>query len=393
VAGREHDVVLFGATGFTGALTSEYLAQAAPDSSRVALAGRNREKLEKVRAKLAKTRPGWADMPLLHADVEDQSSLDEVARSATVVATTVGPYINYGEPLVKACTEAGSAYCDLTGEPEFADLMYARYNDRAKETGARIIHACGFDSIPHDLGALFTVEQLPEGVPIEVEGFVRAGGNFSYGTFASAITAFSRARKMGAASSARKEAEPPLPAGRQVRTAKPVPKRESEMGMWALPMPTIDPMVIRRSARAIERYGPDFSYGHYVALKRLPVAVGLAGGVGTLFALAQVPPVRDFMLGRMQSGDGPSDEQREKGWFKVRFVGRGGGRKVVCQVSGGDPGYTDTAKMLGESALCLAHDDLPQTAGNVTTAEAMGDALIARLQTAGIAFEVLEREG
>jgi short subunit dehydrogenase-like uncharacterized protein len=157
-----------------------------------------------------------------------------------------------------------------------------------------------------------------------------------------------------------------------------------------LPLPTIDPQVVRRSAKALDRYGPDFSYGHYVAIKRLPAAVGLVGGVAGLFALSQLPPTRNLLLGRLQPGEGPTPEQRAKGWFKVRFVGEGGGRRVVTEVAGGDPGYGETSKMLAESALCLAHDDLPTTAGEVTTAVAMGDALTERLRRAGITFTVLE---
>src|SRR3954447_20575143 len=226
----EHDVVVFGATGYTGALTAEYLAANAPDGTRWALAGRNRGKLEALRERLG------ADVPLLHADVTDPDSLRAVAEATKVVITTVGPYINYGEPLVAACAEAGTAYVDLTGEPEFVDRMYLRHHARAAETGARIVHACGFDSIPHDLGVLFTVEQLPEGVPLRVEGFVRAGGSPSGGTFHSAITAFSRARQTARAHGERRRAEPD-PDGRRVRAARPVPRRDSELGAWVLPMP------------------------------------------------------------------------------------------------------------------------------------------------------------
>jgi short subunit dehydrogenase-like uncharacterized protein len=188
-AEREHDIVLFGGTGFTGALTAEYLAANAPASTRWALAGRNQDKLEALRERLG------VDVPLLKADVTDEKSIDDVAASARVVITTVGPYITYGEPLVKACAEHGTDYTDLTGEPEFADRMFVKYHAKAESTGARIVHACGFDSIPHDLGARFTVEQLPEGVPLTVRGYVQAGGKFSGGTFASALTGFSRARQ------------------------------------------------------------------------------------------------------------------------------------------------------------------------------------------------------
>jgi short subunit dehydrogenase-like uncharacterized protein len=379
MAEREHDIVLFGATGFTGALTAEYLAGHA-DGLRWALAGRNRAKLEALSERLG------IDVPLLHADVNEEASLRSVAEAARVVITTVGPYVTYGEPLVAACAAAGTDYVDLTGEPEFVDRMYVRHHAEAVRSGARIVHACGFDSIPHDLGVLFTVEQLPEGVPLNVRGFVRAGGKPSGGTFHSAMTAFTRVRQTQQAHRARRELES-RENGRRVRLAA---KPHRELGYWAVPMPTIDPQVIARSARALDRYGPDFTYGHYAGVKRLPIAVGGVAGVGSLFMAAQVPPVRKLLLGRLSPGDGPSESEREKGWFKVRFVGEGGGRRVLTMVSGGDPGYSETAKMLAQSALCLAQDDLPQTAGQVTTAVAMGDALITRLQGAGIAFEVLE---
>jgi saccharopine dehydrogenase (NAD+, L-glutamate forming) len=392
-ADRPHDLVVFGATGFTGGLTAEYLARHAPAGTRWALAGRSPQKLEAVRGRLVAIDPALAELPLLHADATDAGSLRAVAEATRVLITTVGPYVHHGEPLVAACAKAGTDYADLTGEPEFVDRMYVLHHEEAERSGARIVHACGFDSIPHDLGVLFTVEQLPEGVPLRVRGFVRAGGKPSAGTYHSALTAFSRVRQTGAAHAARRRAEPGPTHGRKVSSIKEAGRREASLGAWALPMPTIDPQVVKRSAARLDRYGPDFGYGHYLAVKRLPAAAGLVGGVGTLFAAAQIPPARRWLLGRMTSGEGPSAEQRERSWFKMRFVGEGGGRRVVTEVAGGDPGYTETSKMLAEAALCLAHDDLPPTAGQVTTAVAMGDALIARLQRAGITFEVLEREG
>ena len=386
---RPHDIVLFGCTGFTGELTAQYLARHAPSDTRWALAGRNRAKLEALRDRLAQTTPACGELSLLEADASDPASLRDLASSTRVLITTVGPYIEYGEPLVAACAESGTDYVDLTGEPEFADLMYVRHHARAVETGARIVHACGFDSIPHDLGVLFTVEQLPEGVPIKVDGYVRAGGMPSGGTFHTAITGMSHVRQTVKAAAERRKLEP-RPEARKVRGAKGAPHRVKDTGWWALPLPTIDPQIVLRSARALERYGPDFSYGHWAAVKRLPIAVGGVAGVAGLMALAQISPTRKWLLGRINPGEGPSPEKRAKSWFKVRFVGEGGGQRVVTQVSGGDPGYDETSKMIAESALCLAHDDLPETAGQVTTAAAMGDALIERLQRAGIEFEVLE---
>jgi short subunit dehydrogenase-like uncharacterized protein len=235
---------------------------------------------------------------------------------------------------------------------------------------------------------LFTVEQLPEGVPLTVRGFVSAGAKPSAGTFHSAVTQFSRLRQAGTAHLQRRRIEPR--SDRSVASVKDPVRYERSLGAWALPLPTIDPQVVKRSAGALERYGPDFSYGHYAAVKQLPAAIGALGGVGAVFALSQLPPTRSWLLGRMKSGDGPSPERRERSWFKVRFVGEGGGRRVVTEVAGGDPGYDETAKMLAESALCLATDNLPPTSGQVTTAVAMGDALIERLRRRGITFEVLE---
>jgi short subunit dehydrogenase-like uncharacterized protein len=385
---RPLDVALFGATGFTGGLTAEYLARHAPEGTRWALVGRSAEKLAGVRDRLAAIDPACAQLELLEADSGDAGSLRAVAERTHVVATTVGPYLNLGEPLVAACAETGTDYADLTGEPEFVDRMYVRHHATAVATGARLVHACGFDSIPHDLGVLFTVEQLPEGVPLTVRGYVSAGGKPSAGTFHSAVTQFSRLRQAGTAYVERRRIEPKPE--RKVSSVKDPARYERSLGAWALPLPTIDPQVVKRSAGALERYGPDFSYGHYAAIKQLPAAVGALGGIGAMFALSQLPPTRSWLLGRMKSGDGPSPERRERSWFKVRFVGEGGGRRLVTEVAGGDPGYGETAKMLAESALCLATDNLPQTSGQVTTAVAMGDVLIERLRRQGITFEVLE---
>jgi short subunit dehydrogenase-like uncharacterized protein len=385
---RPLDIVLFGATGFTGRLTAEYLARHAPEGTRWALAGRSRDKLARVHEALEAIEPACAPVELIEADLADADALREAAGRTHVVATTAGPYLRIGEPLVAAVAAAGTDYADLTGEPEFVDRMYVRHHATAVASGARLVHACGFDSIPHDLGVLFTVQQLPEGVPLKVRGYVSAGGKPSAGTFHSAVTQFARARQAGSAHLERRRVEPKP--RRKVSSIKEPARYERSLGAWAVPLPTIDPQVVKRSAGALERYGPEFSYGHYAAIKRLPAALGVVGGTGALFALSQLPPTRSWLLGRMKSGEGPSPERRERSWFRVRFVGEGGGRRVTTQVSGGDPGYDETAKMLAESALCLLTDNLPPTSGQVTPAVAMGDALIARLRAAGMKFEVLE---
>ncbi|ARP73253.1 saccharopine dehydrogenase [Streptomyces pluripotens] len=383
---RDYDLVLFGATGFVGALTAEYLAAHAPENLRWAVAGRDEGKLARLRERL----PGARDVDVLRADAGDPVALRALAGRARVVASTVGPYVQHGEDLVAACADAGTDYLDITGEPEFVDLMYVRYDARARETGARLVHACGFDSVPHDLGVYFTVRQLPEGVPLTVDGYVTADAAFSGGTLASALNQAARGRRMLAAARARSRHEPRLTT-RRVATPAGLPRFSGEAGAWALPLPTIDPQIVGRSARALERYGPDFRYRHYAAVRRLPVALGAVAAVGTVAAAAQLPPARRWLSDRLKPGDGPNAQKRAKSWFAVRFAGEGGGQRVYTEVAGGDPGYGETAKMLAEAALCLAFDDLPPTAGQVTTAQAMGDALTERLRAAGITFRVTAR--
>ncbi|WP_017586837.1 saccharopine dehydrogenase family protein [Nocardiopsis ganjiahuensis] len=385
---RGHDIVLFGATGYTGALTAEYLATNAPRELRWALAGRDRDKLEAVRAELAEIDPDRPLPEILLADADDAPSIRNLAASARVVITTVGPYSEYGEPLVAACAAEGTDYVDLCGESAFVDRMYVRHHETAVRTGARLVHACGFDSIPHDLGALFTVEQLPEGVPLHVEGFVRAQGNVSGGTLHSAVGVLSDTAGTRAAARERRALEGE-PEGRRVRVdSRGRPRTRLARG-WTVPLPTLDPQVVVRSAAALERYGPDFSYGHYAAFRKLSSAVGTVGGMAGVMAAAQVPPLRERLLSLRPPGAGPTEEQLANGWFTVHFAGSGGGRRVHTRVSGGEPGYGATSGMLAESALCLWQDDLPPTSGQVTTAVAMGEALIRRLPRAGVDFEVL----
>ncbi len=379
---RDLDLVLFGATGFTGGLTAEYLAAHAPAGLRWAIAGRNPDKLESVRGRLG------ADVEVLVADASDPAALSDVARRARVVISTVGPYLTHGGPLVGACAEAGTDYVDLTGEPEFVDRMFLEHHETAVRTGARLVHACGFDSVPHDLGAYFTVQQLPSDQPITLRGVVRSGGTFSGGTFHSALNQFARAKEMRRTYAARRRVED-RPEGRTSRAVGGKPHRDPVLGYWLLPLPTIDPIVVARSGAALPAYGPEFRYSHWAGTKTLRYAAGGAVGVGALSLAAQVKPLRELLLSRVPQGSGPDAAKREKSWFTVDFVAETGGQTVHTTVSGGDPGYTETAKMLSESALCLAFDDNPPTAGQVTPAQAMGDALLARLQKAGIGFETL----
>lgn len=398
---KPYDLVLFGATGFTGELTAEYLARAMQrEQFTWAIAGRNKEKLARVKKRLESINPACRDaLGMIEADVSDQSSLDAMADAARAVITTVGPYILFGEGLVKACVNHRADYVDLTGEPEFVELMVERYDDLARKNGVRIVNCCGFDSIPHDLGAFFTVQALNKGLKksdvlkghIKIEGFVRAAGRFSGGTWHSAVHAFSRFREFNRMQKLRHQK------GRsnQSRKVRDVPfnlKFRNELGIWGCPFPTIDPQVVKRSARALPEYGEEFQYGHYVQVKKLPRVLAGAVFVGGVFALAQFKSTKNLLLAAKPQGDGPSEFERARAWFKVAFMGERDGKKVRTLVKGGDPGYAETSKMLAESALCLVNDraDLPKTAGVITPAVAMGQPLLERLQAAGISFEIVE---
>jgi short subunit dehydrogenase-like uncharacterized protein len=373
VCARDWDIIVFGATGFVGRLCAAYLAAHAPREVRIAVAGRSRERLAAVAAELGR------EVGIVVADTDDPAALARMAASTRVVLTTVGPYVRYGEPVVRACVEQGADYLDLTGEPAFVERIIAGYDEAARARGVLVLPCCGFDSIPTDLGVLWTTRALPRDRPLTICGYMEGRGRFSGGTLASALGVLEspqpRRSRSGAAS------------GRK----RPAIHYQRELGRWGLPLPTIDPMIARRSARLRGDYGPDFSYAHYVALPRI-YHVGLAlAGAGALIGAAKIGPLRRLLTRMNPPGSGPSPEVRAKSWFKVTFVGRAGDDPpVVAEVSGGDPGYDETAKMAGETALLLVlqRDMCKSTGGVSTTAAACGEPLIERLQAAGLRFAV-----
>ncbi len=388
---RELALVLFGATGFTGRLTARYLAgRYGGESFAWGIAGRDPKKLDALHRELVALDQSAERVVKIQADLGNPQSLRAMASRARVVATTAGPFARFGEPVLAACVDEGADYTDITGEPDYVKMTMDRYDERAKEAGVRVVSCCGFDSIPHDMGVYYTVKQLPSDVPITVEGFVRARGGMSGGTWTSAIEAFGDARRTLSARRHRRPS-PRHEGGRKVGSVRGSVRYERAIRRWVAPLPTIDPQVVKRSARMLDVYGPDFRYGHYVTFKRLPMLVGTGVGLSAVILLSQAKPTRELLLRARQSGAGPTEEEMARGWFEVRFLARAGGTRLETRVRGGDPGYGDTAKMLGESTVCLALDRamLPERAGVLTTASAMGDALLPRLEDAGIHFETL----
>jgi short subunit dehydrogenase-like uncharacterized protein len=401
---REHDLVVYGATGYVGALVAAHLAEHAPPGSRIALAGRSHDRLTATRA----TLPGAArEWPLLEADATDPASLAALARAARVVATTVGPYARYGLPLVEACARAGTHYADLTGEVLFVREAIDRYDALARESGARIVHSCGYDSIPSDLAVLLLHERAVAdgaGDLHDVQLVATARGGFSGGTVDSLrgqVDAMRRdpaARRLAAdafALSPDRAAEPGTPqppdAGRPSRAAD---------GRWSAPfvMAPFNTRIVRRSNALQDfAYGRGLRYGEVMSTGPGPLgaaaAVAATGGLFALLGAMALPPTR-ALLDRVlpAPGSGPSAEVREKGWFRSVVTARtGSGRRYRTEVAGrGDPGYAATAVMLGQSALALAFDSdrLPGRAGSLTPATALGDVLVERLRAAGHTYTV-----
>jgi short subunit dehydrogenase-like uncharacterized protein len=265
--------------------------------------------------------------------------------------------------------------------------MIAKYDEQARAAGIRIVNCCGFDSIPHDLGALFTRRLLPRDRPVQIEGFVRADGDVSGGTWNSALDIAEHGMPKT------KQKRPPQADGRRVGSTRSLPRYSRTLHGWAVPLATIDPVVVKRSARALPEYGPDFRYGHFALGRSFARTALTTLAVASALTLATVKPVREKMRQFKKPGTGPSAEKRAKSFFEVTFVGRCGSQRVFTKVSGGDPGYTETSKMVSEAALALAfdRDTLPTGTGVVTPAVGLGDALLTRLQRAGIRFEQVDR--
>jgi short subunit dehydrogenase-like uncharacterized protein len=403
---RMHDITVYGATGFVGRLLAAYLAGAAPAGLRIALAGRSRSRLEQVRGELPAAARGW---PLVEADSTDAASLAALAASTRVLATTVGPYARHGLPVVEACARAGTHYADLTGEVLFVRRAIDATDAVARDTGARVVHACGYDSIPSDLCALLLAERARAdgaGGLHDVQLVATARGGFSGGTVDSVRVQFEELRRDAAARrlagdpftlSPDRDAEPDT---RQPRDAGP-PSRTPD-GRWTAPfvMAPFNTRVVRRSNALQDwAYGRELRYGEVMGCGRgIPgaaAATAVTAALAGFAAAMSLPPTRS-LLDRVlpEPGTGPGEQTRARGWFRMEVdATTGSGRRYRATAAGqGDPGYAATAVMLGETVLGLALDGdrLPDRAGSLTPATALGDVLVERLRAAGHTYEVAE---
>lgn len=386
---RELDIIVYGATGYTGRLVCEYMWEKyGEEVSDVnwAMAGRSLDKLEQVRDELGIS----AGVRLIVADASSTASMDSLAQCAHVIITTVGPYQLYGADLVRACAQAGTDYVDLCGEPAWMHEMIAAHGEAAKVSGARIVFSCGFDSIPFDLGVLFLQQTAQEkiGGPVNrIKGRVRAmQGTFSGGTLASFKATMAAAAKrpemisvlMNPFALTQDFSGPEQPSGL-------VPIFEEELDSWSAPfvMATINTKNIHRSNLLLDHaYGKDFVYDEMLLTGPGDSGEAVAKAVAEDKSMAENP---------IKPGEGPSKEERENGFYDVLFVGSNeDGKTVSVSVRGDkDPGYGSTSKMIAESAVCLLLNRETESRGILTPASALGSLLIDRLQeNAGLTFQI-----
>ena len=408
---REFDIVLYGATGFVGKLTAEYLAHAG-GKARIALAGRSPGKLAAVRATLGDAAQSW---PILTVDASDAASIDDMAARTLVVVTTVGPYSRYGLPLVAACAANGTDYADMTGEAMFVRESIDGFHKQAIDTGARIVHACGFDSVPSDMTVyeLFRRAKADGAGDLGQTDYVLRGfhGGVSGGTIASMIEVFrassgdSDTRKLlndPYTLSGDRPAEPELGDQPDLRRRRGSEIAPELAGVWAagFVMAMYNTRIVRRSNALLDyAYGRGFRYAEYMSVGpslTAPVTSALAtaataGSAALGSRFFRLLPRRLVERIAPKPGTGPSEEVRENGYYRVEtFTTTSSGARYVATMSqSGDPGYKATSVMLGECGLALAldRDRLPEIYGVLTPAAAMGDALLARFPDAGISLE------
>jgi len=403
---RELDVVVWGATGFTGSLVVEYLAERYPQPAdlRWAVAGRNRDRLESV---LATTRFAGIVPGIIIADSHDAASLDAMVRRASVVLSTVGPYARYGSELVEACVAAGTDYCDLSGEPQWIRRMIDRHDAAARSSGARILMSCAFDSVPSDIGVhcLQKSARTIHGAPCsEITMLVRAmKGGASGGTIASMLNLIDEARRDREV--ARSLSDPYLlnPDGERHGPDERSHDRvafNDDAGAWTGPfvMAAINTRIVRRTNALLGYpYGRDFRYREATVAGagfRGHVRAWLgAAALRAFVTLAAIPFLRRVLLEPFlpRPGEGPSREARENGYFNLLMIGRLPDGKVMrLRIKADrDPGYGSTCRMLAETAVCLAKDNAPTGGGLWTPAAAIGDLLLPRLvRNAGLSFEL-----
>jgi short subunit dehydrogenase-like uncharacterized protein len=404
---RSHDIVLFGATGFTGRLVAEHLVRAHGASLRLALAGRDLKRLAAVRDGLAGEFPRAAELPLLVADAHDDEALTRVARDARVVATTVGPYAKYGATLVAVCARNGTHYADLTGEVPFMRRTIERHHAEAQASGARIVHTCGYDSVPSDLGTFVVARAYREQYGEDPDSLLHAAGEARGGASGGTVASLLGVLEEGEHDPAMRRllvdpyALVPDVTRRLDRGDQMGMRYDDTLRLWTGPfvMAGVNTRVVRRTSALLKAEGRggygDARYDECMStgpgIKAMFGAAGLTLALGGGLTLLSVGAIRRFVAERFlpKPGEGPDETLRRTGFFVSRFVAKGRAGLVRATMRGeGDPGYAATARMIGESAMCLAFDALDAPAGVRTPASTMPDALLTRLRAQRFTLDI-----
>ena len=376
---KKYDIVLLGATGFTGKLIAEYLVKSRKNENfSLALAGRNKEALASLVSSLHDK-----DITIEICDITSETSLDELTSKSKIVMNAAGPFTYWGKNVVDSCIQNKAHYLDITGEPSFVSDVYLTYHEKAVEAGVCIINCCGFDSIPADLTSWFTAKSLPHDQPMILDGFVRTNAQFSGGTLNTAIEMLYReAKKSSVKLKIRKHPDTPRP---KVRL-----HFNKDIHAWALPMPVVDPHIVKRSIYKMPR-----EFGYATAYRQFFVRSSFWKLLKTIFPvlfalfLARFAWFRKYMKKKFPPGTGPSESRRKASKFEFTCIGKSGGKKVSTVMSGGDPGYTETSKMFSEACFTLLHKIRTEKhkSGVCTPAEALGQEIIDRLIKQGIKIE------
>lgn len=401
---RPYDVVLYGASGFTGKQTVQYFAQHVVQSEvRWAIAGRNRQKLEWVKAQVG------VNVDVLVADSQEQTAVDGIVSQTRVLLNTAGPFALYGNAIVDACVRLGTHYVDITGETPWVKELCDRYHDRAASNGTRIIPFCGFDSVPSDLGTYLVVRYMQQELGVScraVKAYFQVYGGLNGGTLASGFNLYDSGKANQVSNPFLLNPSSERSPMETERNRDPeFPEYDPDIGTWVAPffMGAINTRVVRRSSALYnqwqEAYGPDFTYQEYLKFEP-PLAwlqaVGVTAGMALFTGAVQLSPIRNLLQPLLPlPGSGPSEKTMNEGWFRCELLGfASDGRKtrgLICDH--GDPGNRATVKFLCESALCLALDEakLPggqQRGGILTPATGLGDVLAERLRNADVAIEI-----
>ena len=378
---KRFDLVLLGATGFTGQLIARYIAQhiAGEGVTSWAIAGRNEQKLLQVKASLSGTLP-----EIVMANVEDMASLTALSAQTRVLMNAVGPFNWSWRKVVEACVQTGTHYADITGEPSFVADVFQTFDEKARAQGVCVVNCCGFDSIPADYAAWITARSLPADLPKKVQAFVRTNAHFSGGTLTTAIHALYMESK-GISIKTRIPRHPDAPAMKRRIHFSPV------VNAWAIPMPVVDPHIVKRSAwRMPADYGAAFSYAQYFVRSSWWKVVKTVFPIAIAMVLVRFEWFRERMFRKYASGTGPDANQRAAARFEVTCEGSAGNHTVRTVMSGGDPGYDETAKMFSQAAFCLLKMPPGQQGGVLTPVEAFGEHLENRLKQEGIQINSLQ---